>query len=140
MEKRRKIEEDLVALGFNRDTARLYASSLRRFAPGMTELPEVAGDLTSILDLLTIVMEGVRTARERTGRAESSARNNWGRPFHAPHWACTELGVAQGSSREQIKAAYHAKMRTAHPDLNPEDPTAHERAQRIIKAYEELSR
>lgn len=49
------------------------------------------------------------------------------------------LGVASDADQKQIKSAYRKLARTAHPDANPDDPTAEERFSDIAKAYEVLS-
>ncbi len=48
------------------------------------------------------------------------------------------LGVAQDATAKQIKSAYRKLARTAHPDANPDDPTAEQRFSDIAKAYEIL--
>ena len=49
------------------------------------------------------------------------------------------LGVAPDATSKQIKSAYRKLARTAHPDANPDDPTADQRFSDIAKAYEVLS-
>ncbi len=48
------------------------------------------------------------------------------------------LGVAPDATAKQIKSAYRKLARTAHPDSNPDDPTAEQRFSDISKAYEVL--
>lgn len=48
------------------------------------------------------------------------------------------LGVSPSASIERIQEAYRKKARETHPDLNPEDPEAEDRFQRIQKAYQVL--
>ncbi|MCB0996192.1 MAG: molecular chaperone DnaJ [Acidimicrobiales bacterium] len=49
------------------------------------------------------------------------------------------LGVSRSASAEDIKRAYRRKAREAHPDANPDDPTAEDRFKEIARAYEVLS-
>lgn len=49
------------------------------------------------------------------------------------------LGVRSDATTKQIKSAYRKVARTAHPDANPDDPTAEQRFSDIAKAYEVLS-
>ena len=49
------------------------------------------------------------------------------------------LGVRSDATTKQIKSAYRKLARTAHPDANPDDPTAEQRFSDIAKAYEVLS-
>lgn len=49
------------------------------------------------------------------------------------------LGVAQGSSADQIKQAYRNLARELHPDLNPGDKKSEERFKEISAAYDFLS-
>ncbi|MBT5755269.1 MAG: J domain-containing protein [Acidimicrobiaceae bacterium] len=49
------------------------------------------------------------------------------------------LGVAPDATSKQIKSAHRKLARTAHPDANPDDPTADQRFSDIAKAYEVLS-
>lgn len=48
------------------------------------------------------------------------------------------LGVTPDASTKDIKAAYRKLARTAHPDANPDDPSAEQRFSDIAKAYEVL--
>ncbi|TDD85881.1 J domain-containing protein [Actinomadura darangshiensis] len=48
------------------------------------------------------------------------------------------LGVLRDASQEQIKAARRIRLREAHPDANPGDPTAVERFHLVYKAGEIL--
>lgn len=50
-----------------------------------------------------------------------------------------ELGVERTATTEQIKKAYRKLARKHHPDLNPNDPEAQKRFQRINEANEVLS-
>jgi curved DNA-binding protein CbpA len=55
---------------------------------------------------------------------------------HTDHYAV--LGVQRGASADEIRAAYRKAARASHPDLHPEDATAHERFKRVQVAYEIL--
>lgn len=48
------------------------------------------------------------------------------------------LGVDPDATTKQIKSAYRKLARSAHPDANPDDPTADARFSDIAKAYEVL--
>ncbi len=48
------------------------------------------------------------------------------------------LGVSPGASQDEIKKAYRKKARENHPDLNPNDPHASERMNKINEAYDRL--
>jgi curved DNA-binding protein CbpA len=48
------------------------------------------------------------------------------------------LGVQRGASADEIRTAYRRAARASHPDLHPEDVTAHDRFMRVQKAYEVL--
>jgi curved DNA-binding protein CbpA len=48
------------------------------------------------------------------------------------------LGVGQGSSADEIRAAYRRAARASHPDLHPGDGTASERFKQAQLAYEVL--
>lgn len=48
------------------------------------------------------------------------------------------LGVTPDATTKDIKTAYRKLARTAHPDANPDDPTAEQRFSDIAKAYEVL--
>ena len=49
------------------------------------------------------------------------------------------LGVDEDATKKQIKSAYRKLARTAHPDANPDDPSAEARFSDIAKAYEVLA-
>lgn len=49
------------------------------------------------------------------------------------------LGVSKDASPQDIKKAYYHEAKKHHPDLNPNDPKAKERFQRLSIAYEVLS-
>ncbi|MGO4437557.1 DnaJ C-terminal domain-containing protein [Rhizobium sp. RAF56] len=48
------------------------------------------------------------------------------------------LGVPRDAGADQIKAAWRSKAKSAHPDHNPDDPTATARFAEIGRAYETL--
>jgi hypothetical protein len=50
-----------------------------------------------------------------------------------------ELGVARTATREEIAAAFRARARDLHPDVNPGDVPAAERFKRVSMAYGVLS-
>lgn len=51
----------------------------------------------------------------------------------------TVLRVGPSATGEEIKRAFRRLARQCHPDLHPNDPTAQERFQLIVEAYEILS-
>lgn len=48
------------------------------------------------------------------------------------------LGVSRDASKKVIKAAYRAKARAYHPDVNSADPAAAERFREVTEAYKIL--
>ena len=48
------------------------------------------------------------------------------------------LGVSENASPDEVKKAYRKKARENHPDLNPNDPAAAERMNRINEAYDRI--
>lgn len=48
------------------------------------------------------------------------------------------LGVSESASSDEIKKAYRKKARENHPDLNPDDPNAEERMNKINEAYDRI--
>lgn len=49
------------------------------------------------------------------------------------------LGVGKSATQEEIRKAYRKKARKLHPDLNPNDNTAHRKFQELNEANEVLS-
>ena len=50
-----------------------------------------------------------------------------------------ELGVARTATRDEIAAAFRARARDLHPDVNPGDAPAAEQFKRVTMAYGVLS-
>jgi DnaJ-class molecular chaperone len=50
------------------------------------------------------------------------------------------LGVSSSSSAEDIKKAYHAKVRKYHPDVNPGDRLAEEAMKQVNRAFEDIQK
>ncbi len=48
------------------------------------------------------------------------------------------LGVDESASMDEVKKAYRKKARENHPDLNPNDPAAAERMNKINEAYDRI--
>ena len=48
------------------------------------------------------------------------------------------LGISPEASQDEIKKAYSKKARENHPDLNPDDPGAVERMNKVNEAYDRL--
>ena len=48
------------------------------------------------------------------------------------------LGVSPDASEVEIKDAYYKKIKSNHPDLNPDDPTLHENFLKLKEAYNAL--
>ena len=49
------------------------------------------------------------------------------------------LGVARDASLDEVKKAYRKKARENHPDLNPDDPGAADRMNKINEAYDRIT-
>lgn len=48
------------------------------------------------------------------------------------------LGISRDASKRTVKAAYRAKARAYHPDVNAQDPAAAERFREVTEAYKVL--
>lgn len=48
------------------------------------------------------------------------------------------LGISPDASPDEVKKAYRKKARENHPDLNPDDPGAAERMNRVNEAYDRI--
>ena len=49
------------------------------------------------------------------------------------------LGVSRDASMDEVKKAYRKKARENHPDLNPNDPGAADRMNKINEAYDRIT-
>lgn len=49
------------------------------------------------------------------------------------------LGLKPGVDAHALKRRYRERLRRVHPDLNPDDPQAGDKTQKLIEAYEYLS-
>lgn len=49
------------------------------------------------------------------------------------------LGVSRDASADEVKRAYRKKARENHPDLNPDDPAAADRMNKINEAYDRIT-
>lgn len=49
------------------------------------------------------------------------------------------LGVSRDASLDEVKKAYRKKARENHPDLNPNDPAAAERMNKVNEAYDRIT-
>ena len=48
------------------------------------------------------------------------------------------LGIPRTASMDEVKKAYRKKARENHPDLNPDDPQAEERMNKVNEAYDRI--
>ena len=93
-----------------------------RLLSGMTveELDRLMAELAAAGDedgraLLLAWLERHGPRRERAAGAETEAPGGLGEM--TPAEACRILGLAQGASREEVRAAYARLIRRVHPDL-----------------------
>lgn len=49
------------------------------------------------------------------------------------------LGVPRTATMDEVKKAYRKKARENHPDLNPDDPAAEERMNKVNEAYDRIT-
>lgn len=49
------------------------------------------------------------------------------------------LGISPDATPEEVKRAYRKKARENHPDLNPDDPKAEERMNKVNEAYDRIT-
>jgi hypothetical protein len=56
----------------------------------------------------------------------------------SPKQAFEALGLGEGATLVDVKAAYRRRGRETHPDTNPNDPDATEKFQRVQEAYDRL--
>uniref|UniRef100_UPI0015563691 DnaJ domain-containing protein n=1 Tax=Adlercreutzia sp. ZJ473 TaxID=2722822 RepID=UPI0015563691 len=49
------------------------------------------------------------------------------------------LGVSRDASMDEVKRAYRKKARENHPDLNPGDPDAAARMNKVNEAYDRIT-
>lgn len=49
------------------------------------------------------------------------------------------LGISRDASPDEVKKAYRQKARENHPDLNPDDPAAEERMNKVNEAYDRIT-
>lgn len=49
------------------------------------------------------------------------------------------LGIPRTASMDEVKKAYRKKARENHPDLNPDDPAAEERMNKVNEAYDRIT-
>jgi hypothetical protein len=66
-------------------------------------------------------------------QATAGARASMERDYYST------LGISRLASQQALKRAYRSRIRQVHPDLNPADEVATDRARRVIEAYSVLS-
>jgi len=70
-------------------------------------------------------------AAARAGRPSSTAARAVENPYDV-------LGLQRGTDRDETRRLFRARALKEHPDVNPDDPEAEERFQRLVNAYNSI--